>query len=104
MRVTPAEAFEGWPALPESPDVPAPEPTHAVTVMTRADCPGCVAAVEDVRRICTELGVPWSAEDVDSDPELRAEFGDRVPVVLLDGAEHGFWQVEESRLRAALAK
>jgi glutaredoxin len=116
MRVTPAEAFEGGSALPDfpapdfpAPDFPAPassapESTHAVTVMTRAECPGCTAAVEDVRRICTELGVPWSAEDVDSDSELRAEFGDRVPVILLDGAEHGFWQVEESRLRAALAK
>ena len=86
------------------PESAVPESTRAVTVMTRAECRSCTAAIEDVRRICTELGVPWSAEDVDSDSELRAEFGDRVPVILIDGAEHGFWQVEESRLRAALAK
>jgi hypothetical protein len=26
------------------------------------------------------------------------EYGDRLPVVLLDGAEHGYWKVEEERL------
>ena len=49
-----------------------------------------------------DLGVAWSVTDVDADPELRAEYGDRVPVILIDGEEHGYWQVEEDRLRAAL--
>ncbi|MGH3610816.1 MAG: glutaredoxin family protein, partial [Pseudonocardiaceae bacterium] len=52
--------------------------------------------------ICTELDVAWHTSDVDADPELRAEYGDRVPVILIDGREHGFWSVEEPRLRAAL--
>jgi glutaredoxin len=73
-----------------------------VTVMTRKDCPACAAAEADIRRICGELGVPWTTRDVDADPELRAEYGDRVPVILIDGVEHGFWKVEEDRLRAAL--
>ena len=34
--------------------------------------------------------------------ELRAEYGDRLPVVLLDGAEHSYWAVDEPRLRADL--
>lgn len=74
-----------------------------VTVMTRQGCHACGLAEADVERICTELGVPWSAEDVDQDPELRAEYGDRVPVILIDDAEHGYWKVEEARLRAALS-
>jgi glutaredoxin len=73
-----------------------------VTLMTRQDCPACAAAEADIRRICTELGVGWTVEDVDSDPEWRAEYGDRVPVILIDGVEHGYWKVEEDRLRAAL--
>lgn len=71
--------------------------------MTRRNCSGCVAAEMDVARICAELGFGWAAVDVDTDPELRAEYGDRVPVILVDGEEHGFWGVEEDRLRAALA-
>lgn len=76
--------------------------SHQVTVYTRADCSLCVTAEADVERICTELGVEWTAVDVDTDGELRAEYGDRVPVIMVDGREHGFWRVEEPRLRKAL--
>ncbi len=77
---------------------------HEVTVMTRQGCHACEVAEADVARICAELGAGWHAEDVDTDPELRAEYGDRVPVILVDGAEHGYWKVEEPRLRAALSR
>jgi glutaredoxin len=77
--------------------------SHTVTVMTRVGCDHCVQAEADVKRICDELGVAWSAQDVDADAELREEYGDRVPVILVDGREHGYWTVEEPRLRAALA-
>lgn len=73
-----------------------------VTLLTRADCHLCGTALLDVARICDELGVPWSEQDVDADAELRAEYGDRVPVIMVDGVEHGFWKVEEQRLRRAL--
>ncbi|MCR6485420.1 glutaredoxin family protein [Amycolatopsis sp. OK19-0408] len=75
---------------------------HEVTVMGRDGCHLCEVAEAEVARICGELGVPWRAEDVDTDPEWRAEYGDRVPVILVDGAEHGYWRVEEDRLRKAL--
>jgi glutaredoxin len=76
---------------------------HVVTVMSRAGCHLCEVAEADVERICGEVGVAWATEDVDTDPEWRAEYGDRVPVILVDGAEHGYWRVEEDRLRKALA-
>ena len=74
-----------------------------VIVYTRADCGLCEKAEAEVARICADVGAGWSTVDVDSDPELRAEYGDRVPVIEVDGREHGFWRVEEDRLRAALA-
>lgn len=74
-----------------------------VLIYTRVGCGLCVTAERDVERICADLGVGWAAVDVDTDPELRAEYGDRVPVIVVDGREHGFWQVEEPRLRSALA-
>lgn len=72
--------------------------------MVRADCHACDAAAADVRRVCDQLGVPWRTEDVDLDAESRAEYGDRVPVILVDGVEHGYWKVEEDRFREALAR
>ncbi|MFD1152309.1 glutaredoxin family protein [Saccharothrix hoggarensis] len=77
--------------------------SHHVTLMSRVDCHACEQAKADLERICGELGVPWDVQDVDADRELRAEYGDRVPVILVDGEEHGYWEVEEDRLRAALA-
>jgi glutaredoxin len=76
---------------------------HQVIVMSRSGCHACEVAEADVARICAELGVDWRTQDVDADPELRAEYGDRVPVIVVDGAEHGYWKVEEPRLRAALS-
>jgi len=73
-----------------------------VTVYTRENCSLCATAETDVERICGELGIGWAAVDVDTEPELRAEYGDRVPVIMVDDREHGFWRVEEPRLRAAL--
>lgn len=81
-----------------------PQAPSRVTVFTRAGCGLCVTAEADVARICGELGVGWTAVDVDTDPELRAEYGDRVPVVEVDGREHGYFRVEEPRLRAALTR
>lgn len=76
---------------------------HDVTLLVRARCPACETAKEAIGRICAELEVSWRISDVDADPELRAEYGDRVPVILVDGREHGYWKVEEQRLRTALA-
>ena len=76
--------------------------THRVTIYTRQGCSLCVTAEQEAARICDELAVPWNTVDVDTDPELRAEYGDRVPVIMVDDREHAFWRVEEPRLRAAL--
>ncbi|SDJ81793.1 Glutaredoxin [Actinopolyspora mzabensis] len=77
---------------------------HEVTLLVRRDCPACDTAAAEIDGVCSELGVAWSTSDVDADAELRAEYGDRVPVILVDGVEHGFWKVEPQRLRAALTR
>ena len=41
---------------------------------------------------------------MDTDIELEREYGERLPVVLLDGKEHGYFQVEEDRLLRDLAR
>jgi hypothetical protein len=82
--------------------------SHQIVLLTRVDCHLCIDAVAAVRRVAAETGVEWTEVDVDTDLELAAEYGDRLPVVLLDGAEHGYWSVDESRLirdlRAPLPK
>ncbi|WAC58022.1 glutaredoxin family protein [Gordonia sp. SL306] len=80
-----------------------------LTLLTRADCSACATARADLARICSELGTGFDEVDVDraaddGDPTVRAEFGDRLPVLLLDGEEHSYWEIDEPRLRADLAR
>ncbi|HEU4425310.1 MAG TPA: glutaredoxin family protein [Pilimelia sp.] len=69
-----------------------------LTLITRVGCHLCDVAKEAMDRIATRTGEQWVELDVDSDIELEREYGERVPVVLLDGREHGYWRVEEERL------
>jgi glutaredoxin len=73
-----------------------------VTVITRANCHLCAVAIAEVADITAAAGASWSTVDVDADPDDRAEYGDRVPVILVDGVEHGCYRVEPERLRRAL--
>jgi glutaredoxin len=77
---------------------------HQVTLITRAGCHLCEEAEQSLRGLSAELDFAYREIDVDGSPVLRDEFSDRVPVVLLDGREHGYWRVEEKRLRTALAR
>ena len=71
-------------------------------LLTRQGCHLCEVAAETLARIGAEAGVVPEAVDVDTDPELQAEYGDRVPVVLLDGEEHSYFTVDVERLRRDL--
>jgi len=79
-----------------------------VELLTRDGCAICGRVHARLAELATELGFDLTSVDVDAaaaagDTTLRAEFGDRLPVVLLDGREHSYWDVDESRLRADLA-
>lgn len=52
--------------------------------------------------VLRRIGEPWAEINVADDPALEAEYGDRVPVILLDGKEHDYWRVDEHRLRRDL--
>lgn len=51
-----------------------------------------------------DLGVSWAERSILDDPELSAEYSEQIPVTLVDGTQHDYWRVDESRLRAALAQ
>ena len=78
------------------------EEAPRLRLLTRAGCHLCLTAAETLERIGAEAGLVPQAVDVDEDPELQAEFGDRVPVVLLDGREHSYFTVDVVRLRRDL--
>ncbi|MBE3203143.1 glutaredoxin family protein [Frankia sp. CH37] len=74
-----------------------------IVLVTRAGCHLCDDARVVIAKVSAELGVGWREMDADADPETADAYGDRLPVILVDGREHGYWRVEEERLRRALA-
>lgn len=69
-----------------------------ITLYTRAGCHLCDDAKAALDRIEEQTGEGYEEVDIAGDADLTAEYGDRIPVVLLDGREHGYWRVEEQRL------
>jgi glutaredoxin len=80
------------------------EAAHQVTLITRAGCHLCEQAEAELRNLAGELGFGFGLLDVDADRQRANEYSDRVPVILIDGAEHGYWRLEEQRFRTALQR
>lgn len=78
-----------------------PEPR--ITVYSKSGCHLCDVAKEAVARISDETGAGWVDVDILADPELTNEYAEMVPVIMLDGRMHGYFRVEEDRLRRDLS-
>jgi glutaredoxin len=76
--------------------------TARVTLYTRPGCHLCDAAREVVSRVCADVGESFDEVDITTDDELEDRFGEDIPVTFVDGRQHDFWRVDETRLRAAL--
>ncbi|HEX6967934.1 MAG TPA: glutaredoxin family protein [Micromonosporaceae bacterium] len=75
-----------------------------LVLITRPGCHLCEVAREALDRVVAVTGDRWVEWDVTGDMELEREYGDRLPVILLDGKEHGYWRVEEERLLRDLGR
>ncbi len=75
-----------------------------VTLYSRPGCHLCDVAREVVARVCDELGESWVELDIDQHPELLDRYADEIPVTLVDGRQHDYWRVDETRLRSALLR
>jgi glutaredoxin len=81
-----------------------PSTDPRITLITRPGCHLCEVAAAALDRVAAASGQGWRELSVDTDVELEREYGERLPVVLLDGKEHGYFRVEEDRLLRDLAR
>ncbi|WP_406332010.1 glutaredoxin family protein [Streptomyces sp. NBC_00203] len=81
-----------------------PAAERLVTLIRKPGCHLCDDAQEVIEKVCADLGVPWERKDITEDEELHREYWEQIPVVLVDGAQHTFWRVDEQRLRKALTQ
>lgn len=73
-----------------------------VTVYTRDECPLCEDVLDAVERVAADVPIERRVINVDDDPELRAEYGERVPYVFVDGVPKFKYRVSEAALREAV--
>ena len=78
---------------------PAPE----LLLLTRPGCHLCEAARQVLDRVSADLQVPWQEQDIEQDRGLMERFGEEIPVLMIDGVQRDFWQIDEARLRRLLA-
>jgi hypothetical protein len=57
---------------------------------------------EQITPLCADLEADLEVVDVDGDTSLTVEFGDRVPVVLVDDEEVACWEIDDEELVAAV--
>jgi glutaredoxin len=75
-----------------------------VTLLSKPGCHLCDDVRVVIERVAADVGVGWEEVDITSDPELQAQWWEQIPVTLVDGVQHDFWRVDETRLRKALAR
>ncbi len=82
--------------------------TVRVTLIGKPDCHLCdearavvLAVIADIER---DTGAVAELEELSilEDRELRDRYAEEIPVVLVDGAMHTYWEVDPARLRRAL--
>ena len=73
-----------------------------VTLYSRPGCHLCDDARTVIERVCADLAESYDEVDITADEALLARYGEEIPVTLVDGRQHDFWRVDETRLRAAL--
>jgi hypothetical protein len=79
-------------------------PARLITLLSRPGCHLCDDAREVIARVAADTGARWQERDITASAADLAEYGDKIPVTLIDGVQHDFWRVSEDRLRAALAR
>jgi len=84
------------------PDVTGDAPR--ITLIGRPGCHLCDDARVVVKKVADETGAGWNEMSILDHPELAESYAEQIPVVLVDGAQHTFWRVDEHRLRTALTR
>ena len=73
-----------------------------ITLIGKPGCHLCDDARVVVERVAADTGAGWEELSILDDDRLREQYAELIPVVLVDGEQHDFHRVDETRLRAAL--
>jgi len=75
-----------------------------ITLYGKPGCHLCEDARAVIERVAADLGVRWEERDITRSEEDTRRYWEQIPVTLINGVQHDFWRVDESRLRAAIGE
>jgi glutaredoxin len=73
-----------------------------LTLYTKPDCPLCDDARDALERVRARAQFELEVVDISADASLKARYGERIPVVLVDGEEAAEFVVDEQALESRL--
>ena len=76
---------------------------HKVTIYGKKECCLCDQAMDLLEKVNALVPFELDKIDISDNPELLAEFGLKIPVILVDGIQEFKYRINENRLRALLS-
>ncbi len=73
-----------------------------VTFYSRHGCHLCEIAESVVREVNQEVSFDLKLIYIDGNPHLEKEFGEEVPVTLINGKRHDYFKVDKKRFTEAV--
>ena len=73
-----------------------------VTMYSRRNCHLCEVAKEVVESARNEAEFEFEVVFIDGDAALEREYGEEVPVTLINGKRHDYFRIDKSRFIAEL--
>ena len=73
-----------------------------VTVISRTGCHLCEIAIDKINSVKNELKFELEVKLINDLPELEQEYGEQVPVIMIDNKIHDYWRVDIERFTKAI--
>ena len=73
-----------------------------VTVISRTGCHLCEIAIDKINSVKDELRFELEIKLINDLPELEQEYGEQVPVIMIDNKIHDYWRVDIERFTKAI--
>jgi glutaredoxin len=77
---------------------------HEVILYSRQGCHLCDVVKQSLQRLQSRAPFTWREVDVDQDEELRRQYTDEVPVVLIDGRKAFKYHLDEQEFLRKLER
>lgn len=73
-----------------------------VTVISRTGCHLCEIAIDKINSVKNELKFELEIKLINDFPELEQEYGEQVPVIMIDNKIYDYWRVDIERFTKAI--